>query len=325
MARAKSGGTTAKLRGVVGDYIYQVIRNPQGESEQKVIAYTREKLNRNTRYQALARMQIAMFMRCMNLLTPIISDSYEGIRSRVNSCNRFVELNMKNIQDYCAMHWKESLNCSFPVKGNTDITFFPFIISEGSYSVPVIFSVSPLTSSDGYPTFLFDLSRSSCRKIDLRKILGFASGDAINFIYWLEYGRMVGIVSMQLNTMFNDYTFISSANVASLFEAKLTMLNGSANRRYSVKVNASFDAAAKVISLRPVCQVTSDYGTFNMIDMMYSYVFSKRKGNTWLRNSNWFRVVSPDGEPWDFGNPPADAYYSWDKEYNDEDYEDYFV
>ena len=112
MARAKSGGTSAKLRGVVGDYIYQVIRNPQGDTEQKVITYTKEKLNRNTRYQALARMQIAMFMRCMNLLTPIISDSYQGIRSRVNSCNRFVELNMKNIQDYCALHWKESLNCS---------------------------------------------------------------------------------------------------------------------------------------------------------------------------------------------------------------------
>lgn len=324
MARAKSGGTTAKLRGVVGDYIYQVIRNPQGESEQKVIAYTKEKLNPNTRYQALARMQIAMFMRCMNLLTPIISDSYQGLRSRVNSCNRFVELNMKNIQDYCALHWKESLNCSFPIKGNTQETFFPFIISEGSYSVPVIFSVSNLTSSDGYPTFLFDLSRSAGRKIDFRKILGFSSDDAINFVYWLDYGRSVGIVSLSFSPMFNDYTYITPSNVSSLFVAKLTMLNGSARLTYSVKLNSSFDPATKLLSLRPVVRFTSEYGTYDMMDMMYSYIFSQRKGNTWLRNTNYFRVVSQDGEPWDFGNPPAEAYYTWDQNYDDEDYEDYF-
>lgn len=324
MARAKSGGTSAKLRGVVGDYIYQVIRNPQGDTEQKVITYTKEKLNRNTRYQALARMQIAMFMRCMNLLTPIISDSYQGIRSRVNSCNRFVELNMKNIQDYCALHWKESLNCSFPIKGNTQETFFPFIISEGSYEVPSLFRVGDLQSSDDYPAFEFDLSRTAGRKLDLMKALGFATGDSINFVYWLDGGKSVGIVSVQLATMFNDYTYITASNAKNLFSAKLSMLNGSTRLSYSVQLNTSFDTATKRLTLRPIVRFTSSAGTYTMPCMMYSFIFSKRKGNTWLRNSNWFRVLSPDGEPWDFGNPPSEAYYTWDENYDDEDYEDYF-
>lgn len=325
MARAKTGGTSAKLRGVVGDYIYQIIRDPYGNTEQKVITYTKEKLNRNTKYQCLARMQITMFMRCMNVLTPIICDSFQGLRSRVNSCNRFVELNIKTLQDYCVNHWKESLACAWPRKGDPTLTFFPFIISEGNYPVPKIFSWIQARPRDKYPTYRFNLAGTACRRYDVRKALGFSSGDSINLLYWLEEGRYVALLNLEFNPLFNDYTVITSQNVANLFRGKLSMLNGSPTMNYTFTLGLSWDTTTKMLSFRPVIQFRNEYGRFDLTNFMFSYIFSKRKGNTWLRNTNRFMLTDPDELEVDFGEPPNEAYHYWDENYDDEDYDEYFL
>ena len=325
MARAKTGGTSAKLRGVVGDYIYQVVKNPQGFTEQKVIAYTREKYNANTRYQALARMQITMFMNCMNLLTPIIADSFEGLRSRVNSCNRFVQINMPLIQDYCVQHWFESLACMWPNKGNHNATYFPFWIAEGSYKVPQIFSWSIITNSGYWPLLKFNLSGTFARKIDIRKALGFNNGDSLNVIYWGDEGKTLLLYSVQLNTRFNDNTVITPANVYNLFDVKLVVVGYQGRNTISVLKDVQMNQSTKVVSLRLVTMYKSEYSQFAVNPQFFACIFSKRKGNLWQRNTTRFYVNSPSGDQTDFGDPPSDAYHNWDANYDDESYQDYFV
>lgn len=325
MAKAKVGGTSAKLRGVVGDYIYQIVRNPAGYSEQKVITYTREKLNRNTKYQCLARMQITMFMNCMNLLTPIICDSFEGLRSRVNSCNRFVQINMPLVQDYCVRHWAESLACIWPRKGNGNATYFHFWISEGSYKIPQQFSWR-FERRNGYrPIFDINLSRTFGRKIDLRKMFGISNNDCINFLFWENDGKTVLIVNTKLNPRFNDNTTINSANCKSLFVYTTTVLGTSGNNTYFVEPIVTWNQSTKLLSLKFVCKFKNSVGEFYIEPMFFSYIFSKRNGNLWLRNTNRFWVNNPDGDDSDFGEPPMDAYYDWDENYDGEDYNDYFV
>lgn len=325
MARAKTGGTSAKLRGVVGDYIYQVVKNPQGFTEQKVITYTREKYNANTRYQALARMQITIFMNCMNLLTPIIADSFEGLRSRVNSCNRFVQINMPLIQDYCVQHWFESLACMWPNKGNHNATYFPFWISEGSYKVPQIFSWSIVTNSGYWPLLKFNLSGTFARKIDIRKALGFNNGDSLNVIYWGDEGKTLLLYSVQLNTRFNDNTVITPANVYNIFDVKLVVVGYQGRNTISVLKDVQMNQSTKVVSLRLVTMYKSEYSQFAVNPQFFACIFSKRKGNLWQRNTTRFYVNSPSGDHTDFGDPPSDAYHNWDANYDDESYQDYFV
>lgn len=325
MARSKTGGTSAKLRGVVGDVIYQIVRNPQGYDEQRIIAYTREKLNRNTRYQCLARMQITIFMNCMNLLTPIISDSFEGLRSRVNSCNRFVQINMPLIQDYCVQHWFDSLACQWPNKGNHNATFFPFWISEGSYKVPQLFSWDIVKDGGWWPSFSFDLSRTQCRKLDLKKALGFSTNDTINVIYWGDMGTTLLLYSVQLNPMFNDYTVITPANVYNLFRVCQTVIGYKGNNQISFLKAVSFDNGLKRLSLRLLTTYASAYSQFTVSPDFFTFIFSKRKGNTHQRNTNRFWVNNPDGDNSDFGDPPSSCYSYWDDNYNDESYQDYFV
>lgn len=324
MAKAKTGGTSAKLRGVVGDYIYQIVKNPAGYSEQRVITYTREKYNANTRYQALARMQITIFMNCMNLLTPIISDSFEGLRSRVNSCNRFVQINIKLIQDYCVNHWFEALACQWPNKGNHNATYFPFWISEGSYAVPWMFSYNIVRNSGWWPVFQFDLGGTFCRKLDIRKALGFATSDALNIVYWSDLGRTLILYSVQLNPRFNDYTVITPANCANLFKVTQTVLGYTGRNTITYQTDCTFDNSRKILSLRMVCIYQSPYSQFTVNPDFFTYIFSRRKGNTWQRNTNRFLVNNPDGDQSEFGDPPSEAYHFWDAEYNDEPYAEYF-
>lgn len=325
MAKAKTGGTSAKLRGVVGDYIYQIVRNPAGYDEQRVIAYTKEKLNRNTRYQCLARMQITMFMNCMNLLTPIISDSFEGLRSRVNSCNRFVQINMPLIQDYCVQHWFESLACQWPNKGNHNATFFPFWIAEGSYKVSQMFSWEIVRNSGYWPRFSFNLAGTFARKLDIRKALGFSSSDTINIVYWGDDGTTLLLYSVRLSPRFNDYTVITPANCYNLFDVALTVVGYKGHNTISFLKEVQFNNTTKVLSLRLVTMYRSEYSQFSVNPEFFSYIFSKRKGNLYQRNTNRFWVNSPTGDQTDFGDPPYEAYHNWDADYNDESYQDYFV
>lgn len=325
MAKAKTGGTSAKLRGVVGDYIYQIVRNPAGYDEQRVITYTREKLNRNTRYQCLARMQITMFMNCMRLLTPIISDSFEGLRSRVNSCNRFVQINMPLIQDYCVNHWFDSLACRWPNKGNHNATCFPLWISEGSYKVPKMFSWQVIRRGGDWPYFYFNLSGTFARKLDIRKALGFSSNDTINILYWGDESKTLLLYAVRLNPRFNDYTAITSANCANLFDVSLNLVGYKGHQTVSFLKDVQYNSTTKILSLRILTTYQSEYGKFTVEPEFFSYIFSKRKGNLYQRNTNRFWVNSPTGDQTDFGDPPSDAYHYWDADYNDEDYQDYFV
>lgn len=325
MARAKTGGTSAKLRGVVGDYIYQVVKNPQGYTEQKVIAYTREKYNANTRYQALARMQITIFLNCMRLLTPIICDSFEGLRSRVNSCNRFVQINMPLIQDYCVNHWFESLACQWPNKGNHNATFFPFWIAEGTYSVPRMFSWDIITQGGYWPRLMFNLRGTLARKLDIRKALGFNTGDALNVVYWINNGASLILYSVQLSPRFNDNTVITSANVHNLFEVTQTVIGYNGRNQVSFQLDAQMNESTKKLTLRIVTLFRNEYTTFAVNPDFFATIFSKKKGNLWQRNTTRFYVNSPSGDETDFGDPPYEAYHNWDANYNDESYQDYFV
>lgn len=329
MARAKQGGTSAKLRGVVGDVIYQIVRNPYGSYDQKIITYTKDKLNANTRYQCLARMQIALMQYAMQDLTPIVSSSFEGIRDTVTSVNEFVSANMKMIQDYCVTNWKEANGFCYPLKGTNGGSWAPFIISYGSYQVPQFFSWRKGTGFAPWPIYSFQLQSSTPRLYDLRKILGFSKDDVINFVYYCgtyqNWRSWVLLVSLKFSKAFNDYSTITTANAGQVFDVSYKLWNKNTTQPDRVTLNAIFDPVRRVFSIQPTLETLGLSQWIARDCMMHSWIFSKRKGNKWLRNTNRF-WPPVDDESWiDWGRPPYEAYQSWDDNYDDEDYDDYFI
>ena len=328
MARGRVGGTKSKLRGVVGDVIYQIAKNPYGDYDQKVIEYTREKLNNNTKWQALARMQIAMFQRCMSELTPIIKCSYQGVKTGVTSVNYFVSQNMKLVQDFCIDHWKDGGGYSFPYKGREYESFGQFLISTGSYQVPSQFSFSFTRSEGRAPIFKFDLSKVGVRMYDLRKTLRFSFSDTINILLWsgMLGTRIYGmtLVQLTLNRQFGDYKVITPSNCDKVFTVNASWWAFQGTQEKQVKLNASFDQSTRVLSFQPNIYLQGLYQLIPVDVAMFTYIFSHKKGTVWERNTNIIRppkVLDVDEE---WGIHPYEAYYTWDENYDGEDYEDYF-
>lgn len=328
MARSSVGGTRSKLRGVVGDVIYQIARNPYGNYEQKIITYTREKLNRNTRQQALARMQIAMFQRCMSMLTPVIQCSFQGVKTGVTSINQFVSYNMKLVQEYCIDHWKYGGGFSFPIKGKEYESFGEFIISTGSYQPPKQFSWDYGKRPEYIPILKFSLAGTPHRLYDLRKMLRFSYSDSLNVLVWngqpdsSQFG--LTLVNMQLNRQFGDYTRITQANVDKVFAVSPTFIQFTTSQAKQVQMNAYLDESSQTLSIAPNVYVRGLYEWIPLPVALFSFIFSHKKGNVWERNTNRLFVPKPldPDDPW--GRQPYEAFYSWCDEYDGEDYEDFF-
>ena len=328
MARSRVGGARTKLRGVVGDVIYQIAKNPYGDYEQRIISYTAEKLNRNTRQQALARMQIAMFQRCMTLWTPIVKNSFQGVKAGLTSIDHFVSVNMKEVQEYCIDWWKNAYGFSFPEKGKAYQSFGPFVISEGSYKVPDTFTVTKKTTLMGHVVFNIKLPSANCRLYDLRKVFRFSFTDVLNLFIWggngLEFQIGLFCASLRFSKSFGDYTQITSSNVSKLFEVATNILGVTYTQPKRVAVNFTLDTASNSLRISVIPQVQGAYAWLDVESFLFGYIFSHKKGTIYERNTCRMMPCEDLDEFSELGRPPFEAYYSWDDNYDGEDYDDYF-
>lgn len=328
MARAKRGGTTAKLRGVVGDVIYQIVRNPSGMTEQKIIAYTKEKYNANTKYQALARMQIAFYQRCMTVLTPIIKSSFQGVKTGVTSVNYFVSINMKLIQEDCYDNWMIPRGFCYPFKGRAEESWGLFVISQGSYTPPSLFSWQYGRGPYYWPTFRFNLSGMGKRLYDLRKAFRYSYNDTINLLAFCgTYQRWAaGLLYIRLtfNRQFGDYTQITQANAANVFKMEWQAFDVPGTAQKRVSLNAQYNPSTQILSIQPVLEVQGLYSWLPLDCMAHSWIFSHKKGNVWERNTNRFFTPCELDISDEWGRAPVEVFDTWDENYDGSDYDDYF-
>lgn len=328
MARSKLGGTKAKLRGVVGDVIYQIARNPYAGYEQKVIAYTKEKLNRNTRQQCLARMQIAFYQRMMAVLAPILSESFQFSKKGLPSINRFVEVNMKGLQDYCRDHWKEAQGFYFPAKGHADMSWGICYISEGSFAVPDLFSIRGSWEDDGHTVYCWRIPHSGKRLYDLRKALSFSYDDAINIVSYVgEYDSFAAgcfLSTLKFNRQFGDYTVITQSNCSKVFSHSFKYFGLNPTRPYGNQLKWTWDDSTSTLSVLVIPQFRSAGTWFDYCTFLQGVIWLHKRGNVWQRSTTLLRPSFELDETIEWGRPVNDSYASWDENYNDEDYIDYF-
>lgn len=100
MAVGRVGGTRSKIRGKVGNEIYQIMHAADGKLVQIVRAIEESRYNPNTFDQRCARLAMSVIMRAMSQFKPILQSSWEGSDSMSASFESFVRANYPVVRDY---------------------------------------------------------------------------------------------------------------------------------------------------------------------------------------------------------------------------------
>ena len=118
MASGRVGGTRSKIRGQVGDIIYQVVKNPDGTYTQ--ISYGKPEDVTNTitpRLQA-QRMCTSVIEALMRDLKPIGTISMQSAANKSKSLNAFSSFNLQLIARDCKNNWYSNNQFYYPKTGN---------------------------------------------------------------------------------------------------------------------------------------------------------------------------------------------------------------
>lgn len=328
MARSRVGGSSAKLSGVLGSLLFTVGKSADGGYEQYIASYSGEKENPRTKYQMLARMQIALVERMTFILSKIVRCSFEGIDIGVNSVNEFARLNMKDIQSYCENYWKEAYGWSFPTMGNPYNAWAPLVVSRGSLQVPKYWSFE--ASNNMYHTRIFwiQLPAGQRRFVDLRKALGLSYDGSFNIVLisgmYEELKTGGWLVKGQLNKAFGDTQIIDTNNVASCFNFSIERLEATypSEERCNVEVRYYVNTNRIRIIITP--QSRGEYQWLTIETHLHALIYSDKKKSRWCKSTAQltpYKIFDPSDE---YGLAPYLAYQSWDPEYSDQEYDDYF-
>lgn len=136
MAKSKSGGTRAMIRGRVGNDVYSIGLNGAGKKQQVVRSLAEVVANPQTTAQMKGRMIMSTLMQAVSVLRPIIDHSFDGIAAGQPSISEFIKRNYKLIKDDVAAHPASSNNFGLVPYQQKGMQPGKYVISEGEAQFP---------------------------------------------------------------------------------------------------------------------------------------------------------------------------------------------
>ena len=114
MAKGRVGGTKAKIRGQVGDTIYQIRNNGDGTYTQIVMEKGERTETETSELLQAQRMCTAMVQAFMRDLKSIGQISVQSAKTKTESLNALSSLNLKTVRQDCIDHWYDKGDFYFP-------------------------------------------------------------------------------------------------------------------------------------------------------------------------------------------------------------------
>lgn len=133
MASGRVGGTRAKIKGVVGNEVYQIVSDGKGGTEQKVFAKPEGKEFALTPELAKQRIFMSIVMRHMQLLTDVMNAAFENIPEGTLCVQNFARVNIRWMQEHYLDDPTFNYLKWFPMYGETIALPFPLILTEGTF------------------------------------------------------------------------------------------------------------------------------------------------------------------------------------------------
>lgn len=328
MARSRVGGTTAKISGVLGSLLYSVGKSSDGGYNQYIASYTGMRENPNTKNQALARMQIAMIERMVQILSPVLQASFEGVDYGVNSVNEFARINMKEIQNDAKLHWEWAAGFCYPEKGREYCAWAPLIISAGSLLPPEALTLRAEDNTNYSRVIEVTFDKAEPRYIDLRKALGISKDGSFNVILITGeesiFKTGAVLVKGKLNKNINDLTRLFDIPQMSIFDFEWRLLEGTYTGDFKINFSAWWEYNPTKLCIRLEPSYYNNNHWWVAPTMLAAVVWSDKKRSRWCKSTA--RLLPPYlvSEYQPFGMAPFEVFKSWWPAYDGETYEELF-
>jgi hypothetical protein len=211
MAKSKSGGTRAMIRGRVGSDVYSIGRDAQGKRQQVVRSLAETVANPQTVAQMRGRMIMSTIMQAQSALLPIIDHSFDNVSGRQANLSEFIARNYQNIKADIAAHPSTGNIFGLNMYQEKGAKQGAYIISDGKASLPAAVSFVQGTAVLTITVAGTGITLAALREAWEIGANGYLTIVGINTNGGADYARL------HLDFAADAETVVSSANVASLF------------------------------------------------------------------------------------------------------------
>lgn len=230
MAKSKSGGTRAYIRGRVGSDVYSIGKTAKGKKQQVVRSLAESVANPQTESQMFGRMIMSTIMQTVAALRPIIDHSFDNVAGKQPNISEFIRRNYALVKADAIAHPasgnKFGLN-KYQEKGTKG---GEYVISAGA--VP---ETAALVSDLSKGGAVLTLTQSTMTVGGLKAALGISNGDYITVVGCgtdqpLVYARFY------LKENISDSTAITGENISTLFDVETNGTSGLVARDATYKI-----------------------------------------------------------------------------------------
>lgn len=255
MAKSKTGGSRAYIRGRIGSDVYSIGRNAQGARQQVIRSLAEQVSNPRTQSQMFGRMIMSTVMQAVSALRPIIDHSFDGFPAGQPCISEFIRQNYALVKADAAAHPASGNSFDLAEYQEKGILKGNYVVSAGSAAVPaaVTFAVNQIE---------IELSASTLTVGGLKSALGL---NAEGFLTWLAIDgkNNLKFFRANLSTTLADDTAISANNVASLFS-----LSGNVTPTVSLDTN----------TIKITAEITD-------VDASYGGIVSDKVDGSWVHSA----------------------------------------
>lgn len=149
MAKSKSGGTRAYIRGRVGADVYSIGRDSAGRKQQVVRSLAETVANPQTLNQMRGRMIMYTVMQAVTVLRPIIDHSFDDVKGKQPNISEFIRRNYALVKADVAANPASGNKFGLNQYQERGAKRGAYVVSEGNAVIP---SAMVLTKSTGVIT-----------------------------------------------------------------------------------------------------------------------------------------------------------------------------
>lgn len=214
MAKSKSGGTRAMIRGRVGSDVYSIGKTSQGKKQQVVRSLAETVANPQTLSQMRGRMIMSTVMQAQSALKVIIDHSFDGVVGVQANLSEFIRRNYALIKADVSANPSGDNAFGLNAYQEKGAKKGAYIISDGKAAIPAAISLNHETG-----VLTIALTAETMTIAGLKTALGFGNEDYLTFV-GINANGSADYCRYHINTSLDDDTAISAANISEVLNVE---------------------------------------------------------------------------------------------------------